>query len=337
MDSERRKQLEERRAALKASPPRKVEGTIIPRLVERGVAHGARFDGIWTPPYIRVAGNGVWWDDCPEPADSDFCWINDKDDPDGSLTAQKRVEVIGRMIERATAPDTEIRFGYDTGFETDVALTASDAIANLDVLLDFGWTIWITGYPENWLIEMNRDDVARLVLEPELSPEEEARRDALAKLYAFPLLQTLTDLGYDRELVRDDDPRRPRRPRHVYNDASKHEKKSLRKIVDQDDIDALQALVTGFVEERASPEATLVATVGQYGVPHNELGSPYVFMPARALAPAFHSLVAMGYRDIEEEPLAGVRLRRFELWDREGDWLLKVSFETPYWKIDAWG
>ena len=113
----------------------------------------------------------MWWPDSPEPADIDHCWLNDEVDPKGTLTAQLRVDVIRRMIERATAPDTEIRFGYDTGFETDVALRASDAIANLDVLLDFGWTIWITGYPENWLIEMNRDHIARLALPPELSPE----------------------------------------------------------------------------------------------------------------------------------------------------------------------
>ena len=56
MDPEKRKQLEERRAALKATPPPpSVKGTIIPRLVERGVPHEPRFDGIWTPPYIRIA------------------------------------------------------------------------------------------------------------------------------------------------------------------------------------------------------------------------------------------------------------------------------------------
>jgi|TARA_R100000049_G_C1953984_1_gene104882 hypothetical protein len=168
MDPGKRKQLEERRAALKATPPPpKVEGTIIPRLAERGVPYEARFDGIWTPPFIRIAGNGVWWPDCPEPADIDHCWLSDEDDPDGSLTAQKRVDVIGRMIARATGPGTTIRFGYDTGLETDVALMANDAIANLDLLLDFGWTIWITGQPETWLIEMNRDSIARLALPPE--------------------------------------------------------------------------------------------------------------------------------------------------------------------------
>lgn len=167
MDREKRKQLEERRAALKATPPPpSVKGTIISRLVDRGVQHEPRFDGIWTPPHIRIAGNGVWWPDCPGPADSDYCWLNDADDPDGSRTAQKRIDVIGAMIARATGPSTMIRFGYDTGLETDVALMASDAIANLDVLLDFGWTVWITGHPENWLIEMNRDSMARLALSP---------------------------------------------------------------------------------------------------------------------------------------------------------------------------
>jgi hypothetical protein len=167
MDPEKRKQLEERRAALKATPPPpSVKGTIIPRLVERGVPHEPRFDGIWTPPHIRIAGNGVWWPDCPEPADSVYCWLNDADDPDGSRTAQKRIDVIGAMIARATAPDTTIRFSYDTGLETDVALAASDGIAHLDVLLDFGWTIWITGYPENWLIELDGEHIARLALPP---------------------------------------------------------------------------------------------------------------------------------------------------------------------------
>ena len=337
MDPERRKQLDERRAALREAPPRRVEGTIIPRLAERGVPHEPRFDGIWTPPYIRVAGNGVWWPDSPEPADIDHCWLNDEVDPNGTLTAQLRVDVIRRMIERATAPDTEIRFGYDTGFETDVALRASDAIANLDVLLDFGWTIWITGYPENWLIEMNRDDIARLALPPELSPEEDARLDALAQLYAFPLTQTLADLGIEHELVRDDDPRHPRRPRHVYNDKRGIEKESLKKVVDPSDIDALQTLVSTFVEARCEGDAMLVATVGMYGVPHNRTGSPYVLMPRTALVPAFHSLVAMGYREIEQEPLAGVSLSHIELWCTSGNWLLTVDFDDPFWKIRGWG
>lgn len=338
MDAKRRKQLEERRAAAKANPPPPpIEGTIIPRLVARGVPHEPRFDGIWTPPYLRVSGNGIWWPDCPEPADQDHCWLSDEDDRKGLLTAQLRVDVIGRMLRQATGPETTVRFGYDTGFETDLALKASDAIANLDVLLDFGWTIWITGYPENWLIEMNRDHVARLVLPPVLSPEEDARRDALAALYASPLPETLAELGVAYELVRDDDPQSPRRPRHVYNDSRGGEKESLRSIVDQGDIDALQALVTGFVEDRAQGDATLVATVGIYGVPHNELGSPYVLMPASALAPAFHALVAMGNRHIEEEPLAGTTLRKFELWEKDGDWLLTVAFENPFWKIRAWG
>ena len=70
------------------------------------------------------------------------------------------------MIARATGPDTTIRFSYDTGLETDVALAASDGIAHLDVLLDFGWTIWITGYPENWLIELDGEHIARLALPP---------------------------------------------------------------------------------------------------------------------------------------------------------------------------
>lgn len=167
MDPEKRKQLEERRAAMKANPPPpQIEGTIIPRLVERGVPREARFDGIWTPPYIRVTGNTVWWPECPDPAESDFCWFRDEDDPDGNLTEQKRIDVIGAMIARATAPETTIRFGYDTGFETDIALTARDAVANLDVLLDFRWTIWITAKPEPWLIEMNRDSIARLALPP---------------------------------------------------------------------------------------------------------------------------------------------------------------------------
>ncbi|NCP19766.1 MAG: hypothetical protein GW855_11480 [Erythrobacter sp.] len=337
MDPTKRKQLEARRAALREAPPRKVEGTIIPRLAARGIAHEPRFDGIWTPPYLRVSGNGIWWPDCPAPADSDHCWLNDKIDPKGTLTAQKRIDVIKRMIEQATGPDTLIRFNYDSGFETHVSLKAGDAIANLDVLLDFGWTIWITGYPENWLIELSRDNVAQLALPPELSAEEIARRDAMAQLFASPLPETLTELGIGYELIRDDDPRRPRRPRHVYNDTHGSEKETLRKIVDPGDIDGLQAMVNEFVEARCDADVTLVATVGMYGVPHNKVGSPYVLMPHTALLPAFHSLVAMGNRDIAQEPLAGVSLSHVELWSKTGDWLLTIQFDNPYWRIRAWG
>ena len=60
-------------------------------------------------------------------------------------------------------------------------------------------------------------------------------------------------------------------------------------------------------------------------------------MPRTALVPAFHSLVAMGYREIEQEPLAGVSLSHIELWCTSGNWLLTVDFDDPFWKIRGWG
>lgn len=166
MDPERRKQLEAKRAALHERLERQVEGTIIPRLIERGAPHEPRFDGIWTPDYIRVAGNGLWWPDSPEPVEEEWCGTTSRDDPDGSKQRALRQQVIARMIGRATSRDTELRFSYDAGFETNLSIKARDAIANLDVLLDFGWTIWITSRAENWLIELSRDGVARLAMEP---------------------------------------------------------------------------------------------------------------------------------------------------------------------------
>ena len=166
MDPERRKQLEAKRAALHERLERQVEGAIIPRLIERGVPHEPRFDGIWTPDYIRVAGNGLWWPDSPEPVEEEWCGTTSRDDPDGSKQRALRHQVIARMIGRATGRDTELRFSYDAGFETNLTLKARDALANLDVLLDFGWTIWITSRAENWLIELSRDGVARLAMEP---------------------------------------------------------------------------------------------------------------------------------------------------------------------------
>lgn len=336
MDPERRKQLEAKRAALHERLERQVEGTIIPRLIERGVPHEPRFDGIWTPDYIRVAGNGLWWPDSPEPVATEWCGTTEKKDPDGSKEKLLRQEVIAELLRRATGPDTMVRFNYDTGFETNLELKQRDAIANLDVLLDFGWAIWITSQAENWLIELD-DHVARLAMPPVLDEEEEARRAAMGRLYASPLPETLEEIGVDYTLMRDDDPHKPLRPRHVFNDSHGREKETLRRGIEAGDIDRLQGEIADFIAVRCGPDATLVASLGINAYPNNLLGSPYVLMPVAALAPAFHALVAMGCRDIEEEPLAGTSLRRFELWSTEGSWLVTVAFEARYWRIRAWG
>lgn len=337
MDPERRKELEARRAAAKSTPIRTPEGKIVAGLVQRGVPHEPCFDGIWTPAYIRVAGNGLWWPDSPEPVATEWCGTTEAEDKDGSKRRVLRQRVIARLLSQATSPDTQVRFNYDAGFETHVALKQRDAIANLDLLLDFSWTIWITSKAENWLIELTRDDIARLAMPPPLSPEEAARRDAMARLYARPLLEALEELGRPYQLVGDDDPHKPLRPRHVFNDTSKHEKQTLRRGVEAGDMEALKGETAAFVAARSAPDATFVASLGVNAYPNNVLGSPYVLMPADALQPAFDALVAMGCRDIDEEPLAGTKLRRFELWDTAGDWLVTVTFETRYWRINGWG
>lgn len=337
MDPERREELKRRRQAAKAAPRQEIEGTIVPRLAERGVPHEPRFDGIWTPPYIRVAGNGLWWPDSPEPVEEQWCGTTSRDDPDGSKQRALRQQVIARMIGRATGPDTELRFSYDAGFETNLTLKARDALANLDVLLDSGWTIWITSRAENWLIELDREQVARLAMPPPLSAEEEASRDAAARLYAEPLTSALDRHGIDYRLVRDDDPEKPLRPRHVFNDSSSHEKETLRRGIEAGNVDRLRGEVVTFSAARSDPQASLVASLGINTYPNNLLGSPYVLFPLEALDPVFDGLVEIGNRDIRDEPLSDTALRRFELWSMEGNWLLTVTFEPRWWRIRGWG
>ena len=337
MDPERRKELEDRRAAAKSTPVRKAEGRIVAGLMDRGVPHEPCFDGIWTPAYIRVAGNGLWWPDSPEPIATEWCGTTEAEDKDGSKRRVLRQRVIARLLNQATSPDTQVRFNYDSGFETHVALRQRDAIANLDLLLDFSWTIWITSKAENWLIELTRDDIARLAMPPPLSQAEVARRAAMARLYTWPLTERLDELGVAYDLVADDDPHKPLRPRHVFNDTSKHEKQTLRRGIEAGDMEFLKSETAAFVAARSARDAILVASLGVNAYPNNALGSPCVLIPASALLPAFDALVAMGCRDIDEEPLAGTSLRRFELWDAAGDWLVTVTFEQRYWRINGWG
>ena len=336
MDPERRKQLEERRAAAKANPRREIEGTIIPRLMERGVPLEPRFDGIWTPAYIRVTGNKLWWPDSPPPVEMEWCGTTERDDPDGSKQFVLRQQVIAGMLERATGPDTQVRFSYDTGFETDLVIKASDALANLDVLLDFGWTIWITSRAENWLIELNRDDTARLATPPQVTAMEKTRDEAKIRQWTEPLAGELEKHGVPFTIIRDNDPAKPDALLLGRNWDWGKMPKSLKKIVEPGNADELRDIIVQFLAPRIGEHGQVVLTLGI--MLRDELeGAPFVVLPLSAMAAHFDAVITMALREIDRPPLPPLQICTFKILDPEGEWQMYIRLDHPYWRAFAIG
>ena len=334
MDVERRKELERRRAAAKENAKYEIEGTIITRLRKRGVSVEPRSDGIWTPAYIRVAGNKLWWPDSPLPIEEEWCGTTSHDDPTGSNRQVLRQKTIARMLARAAAPDTVVRFSYDTGFETSAALRADDAIANLDVLLDFNWTIWITARPQNWLIELDRGDVARLAMPPHITPMEEARNAAKLRQWTAPLADELTAHGAPFTIVRDNDPEKPDGlDSFTWSDWGKLGK-ALKKIVDPGDILGLRQIVMEFLSARVADDQRVAVTLG-YSLAEDPEGSPFILLSLDALRTHFDAVVAMGLREIDERPLPYLQISSFQIRDIKGRWMMYIRMDYPYWRVEA--
>ncbi|NCP10810.1 MAG: hypothetical protein GW859_02445 [Sphingomonadales bacterium] len=328
MDEAKRRELEARRAAHRdrAAEPRP-QGAIVRRLARCGIAHTPTDEGIWTPPYLPVTAIRIFWEGAPDPARWDHC-----------ETYKQRIDTIRGMIEEVVRPDDLLRFSYDSGFESNFTIRASDALRRpvLSIVLASRRTTWITSYPNLWLIEWGDYHTARLAKPPPDFSEELAARDAA---YFAPLTELLQARGVPSVMTPAYNPNGPQPPAVVAKlrmAGWSTLKRSLSRGIEKagggplTHMLALRRTLEPFLAERLAPTAAVVVDLLGRGTPRLQL-------PWEGLIDNLPGLYRLLHRRGEDAPGGPIETDMVRLYADGEDWLVEIADSGAYISVRGLG
>ncbi len=324
----KRRELEARRAAQRerAAQPAP-EGAIVRRLARCGVPHTLTNEGIWTPDYLPVTAIRIYWEGAPDPARWDYC-----------ETYKRRIDTIRGMIEEVARPDDLLRVSYDSGFESNFTILASDALRRpvLSIVLASRHTTWITSYPNQWLIEWGDYHTARLAKPPPGFSEELAARDAA---YFAPLTELLRSKGVPSVMTPAYNPNGPQPPAVVLKlrmGGWSTLERSLSRGIEKTGggplmhMLALRRTLEPFLAEQLAPTAAVVVDLLGRGAPRLQL-------PWEGLMDCIPGLYRLLHRRGEDAPGGPIETDKVRLYADGEEWLVEIVDTGAYITVRGFG
>lgn len=318
MDDKRRRELEQRRAAMHTQTPRDhaAQGPIVAQLRARSVAFESTGSTIWIPSYLPIGSSQIDWQRVDTPSETrDY-----RDVATRPAVVRELLELLPQLPERLT-------IAYHASLPT-LTLVIGDALAHLDVLLDELWQVYIYARPAEWIIECGRYGTASLLLPPEPDPAKVEEAEARRRAYAAPLWRAFAASGetlqmFDRSSAAAPEPSHP-----VNLNGWQQRAKSLKALVDRGDTVRLEQAIRPWLEARAPGDTPLLVCLR-----YEE--SPLIVLPANTLLDHVEGLMKMTDRFDLDAPGGEIVTKAVLLFDPQALWRLHIYVTGPYWRAEG--
>lgn len=328
MDEAKRRELEARRSGQRErNSASRREGKIARRLASCAVPHELTDEGIWTPDYLPVTATRIYWEGAPDPARWTYC-----------ETYKARVDTIRGMVEEVAKPGDLLRFSYDSGFESDFTILAGDALQRpvLSILLASRRTIWITSFPQQWLIEWGEYHTARLAKPPPGFGEQQAAREAAYLAPLTDLLRARGIVSITTSALNPNGPRPPAVALELRRESWSNLRRSLSEGIDKraggplSAMLALRKVLEPFLIQRTAPDGAIVVDLLARDAPRLQL-------PRQGLIDCLPGLYRLLHRSPADTADAPIATPKLWLYANGGDWLLEIDNSGSHITVRATG